>query len=44
VQQVATALNTSGAAINSVSCTSVGHRGAGGYINDGGQAFVVGEN
>jgi hypothetical protein len=43
VQQVATALNTSGAAINSVSCPSAGHCSAGGYINDGGQAIVARE-
>jgi hypothetical protein len=44
VQQVATALNTSGAAINSVSCPSAGHCSAGGYINDGRQAIVARES
>ena len=43
VQQVAAALNISGAAINSVSCPSVGHCTGGGYISDGAQAFVVDE-
>jgi hypothetical protein len=43
VQKVATALNTGGAANNSVSCPSAGHCSAGGYITDGAQAFVVGE-
>ena len=43
VQKVAAALNTGGAAINSVSCPSAGHCSAGGYLSDGAQAFVARE-
>jgi hypothetical protein len=43
VQKIATALNTGGAAINSVSCPSAGHCTAGGYITDGAQAIVASE-